>query len=150
MKELTKEQHIILLKIEKARITLAGELQRGYITTRDIISTFLKDSEYRLSNNHEHKTNILKNIINSPFILCDQDNLEMDIKKLLPNILKTRYDLEMEELYSLYNNGDITDDELLDGKQMLKFCYYESSMDGKQIFKNGKVKSVVNNKIRCR
>ena len=150
MKELTKEQQLLLLRIEKARVMLAGELERGYITSRDIISTFSKDDNYRLSNNHEYKINVLKNIINCPFLLCDQDNLDMDIKKLLPNILKVRYDSEIEELYALYENGDITDDELLEGKQGLKFCYYESSIEGKQIFKNGKVKSVVNNKIRCR
>ena len=150
MKELTRKEEVILLRIKKAKIILAGQLERGYITSRDIISLFSKDDNYRLSNNHEYKINVLKNIINSPFLLCDQDNLEMSMKKLLPNILKVRYDYEIEELYSLYENGNITNDELIEGKQMLKFCYYESSMDGKQIFKNGKVKNVVNNKIRCR
>ena len=150
MKELTKEQELLLLRIEKARVILAGDLERGYITTRDIIRCISKDDNYRLSNNHDHRDNIIKNIINSPFILCDQDNLDIEIKKLLPNILKVRYDSEIEELYALYDNGDISDDELINGKEMLKFCYYESSTDGKQIFKNGKVKSVVNNRIRCR
>lgn len=150
MEELTREQQLLLLKIEKARTILAGELERGYITSRDIIKTFSKDDNYRLSNNHEYKINVLKNIVNSPFVLCDQANLDMDLKKLLPSILKVRYDYEIEELYSLYDNGDITEDELLKAKKMLKFCYYESSIDGRQIFKNGKVKNVVNNKIRCR
>lgn len=150
MKRLNKKQQVLLLRIEKARVMLASELERGYITSSDIISSFSKDDDYRLSNNHEHKDNIIKNIINSPFVLCDLDNLDIEIKKLLPNILKVRYDMELEELYALYDNGDITEDELIEGKEMLKLCYYESSVDGKQIFKNGKVKSVVNNKIRCR
>lgn len=150
MKELTREQQVTLLRIEKARVILDGDLGRGYITSKDIIRSFSKSDNYRLSNNHDHKENIIKNIINSPFLLCDLDNLDIEIKKLLPNILKVRYDLEIEELYTLYDNGDISNDELIELKEMLKFCYYESSMDGKQIFKNGKVKSVVNNKIRCR
>jgi len=91
MKELTKEQQITLLRIEKARVMLAGDLERKYINSRDIICSFSKDENYRLSNNHEHRENIIKNIINSPFLLCDQDNLDIEIKKLLPNILKVRY-----------------------------------------------------------
>lgn len=150
MKELTREQQVLLLRIEKARVMLAKELERGYITSVDIINSFSKDDNYRLSNDHVYRENVIKNIINSPFVLCDQDNLDINLKKLLPNILKVRYDLEKEELYTLYENGDITEDELLDGKEMLKFCYYESSCEGKQILKNGKVKSVINNQIRCR
>lgn len=142
MKKLTKNQELLLLRIEKARVMLTGELERGFITSRDIISCFSKDSNYRLSNNYEYKINVLKNIINCPFLLCNQDNLDMDIKKILPNILKERYDSEMEELYTLHENGDITDDELLESKEMLKFCYYESSVEGKQIFKNGKLKKI--------
>ncbi len=150
MKKLTKEQELLLLRIKKARIMLAGELERGYITSIDIINSFSKDDNYRLSNNHDHRQNVIKNIINSPFLLCDQDSLDFNIKKLLPNILKARYDSEIEELYALYDNGDITEDELLERKEMLKLCYYESSLDGQDISKNGKVKSVVNNRIRCR
>lgn len=150
MKELTREQQMLLLRIEKARVMLAGELERGYITSVDIINSFSKDDNYRLNNNCDYRQKIIKHIINSPFILCDQDNLDIDLKKLLPNILKVRYDLEKEELYTLYENGDITEDELLDGKYMLKFCYYESSCEGKQILKKGKVKNVIDNKIRCR
>lgn len=150
MKELKRKQQLLLLRIEKARIMLSGELEREFITTRDIISSFSKDSNYRLSNNHEYKICVLKNIINSPFLLCDQDNLDIEIKKLLPNILKVRYDIELEELYVLYENGDISDNELLESKEMLKFCYYESSVEGKQILKTGKVKNVADNKIRCR
>ena len=122
MKELTRERELLLLRIERARVMLAGELERGFITSKDIINSFSSNDNYRLSNNHEYKINVLKNIINSPFILCDQNNLDMDIKKLLPNILKVRYDSEIEELYTLYENGDITDDELLEGKEKLKFC----------------------------
>ena len=150
MKELTKKQELLLLRIEKARIMLSGELERGLISTSDIIKLFSRDDNYRLSSNQDYKVSVLKNIINSPFLLCDQDCLDIDIKKLLPNILKVRYDSEIEELYNLYDNGDINNDELIEGKKMLKFCYYESSMDGKQIFKNGKVKNVVNNIIRSR
>ena len=148
MKELTREQQLLLLRIEKARIILSGELERESVTSEEIIRSFGKKDNYRLKYTHKYRENILRDINNCPFLLCDQDYLNLNIKKMLPSILKVRFDMEIDELCALYEKGDITDDELLERKEMLKFCYYESSKEGKQILKNGKVKSVVNNKIR--
>lgn len=145
-----KEKEMLLLKIEKARILLGSELETGFIHYNDIIKSFSKSDDYRLSGKYDYKLSVLKDIINSPFILCDQNCLDINLKKILPSILKVRYETEIEELYALYENGDISSDDLLEGKEYLKFCYYESSEEGKQILKTGKVKCVVNNTIRSR
>lgn len=148
MEKLTKKK--VLIRIEQARFILGSEIECGLITTNDIIRLFNKDDHYRLTKVKDYKDQQLRNIANAPFLLCDQDNLDLNIKKILPNILKVRFDTEVEELYYLYENGELSIDELLEKKEMLNFCYYGSSMDGKNILKNGKVKSVVNNRIRCK
>ena len=142
MKKLTKEQELMLLKIERGRAILACELEKGFIDSGDIARLFRHDISYGFKKARDYREKVLIHIFNNPYMLCDQDNLDIDIKKLLPQILKTRYDIELEELYALYEQCYISDDELLERKEMLKFCYYESSVDGEEIAKNGKVRKL--------
>ena len=144
------DKKALLVKIEEARIMLGFDLENGLITNDDIINSLTQDNNYRLSTISGYKSKLLRDIANAPFLLCDQDSLDLNIKKLLPSILHVRFNMEMEELYALYENGDLSADELLTEKKMLKFCYYESSVDGKHILKNGHVKPVVNNIIKSR
>ena len=113
MKKLTKEQELMLLKIERGKAILACELKKGFIDSRDIARLFRHNISYGFKKARDYREKILIHIFNNPYMLCDQDNLDIDIKKLLPNILKTRYEIEVEELYTLYEQGYISDDELL-------------------------------------
>ena len=72
------------------------------------------------------------------------------MKKLLPSILKCRYDIEHEELEYLLKIGEISKEEFESELDMLEYCYYKSSFDCKEILKNGHVKDVVDNVIRVR
>lgn len=148
MNKITKQK--VLMRIEKARLILGSEIECGLITSKDIIKTFSTSDSYRLQKVKDYKEQQLRNIANSPFLLCDQNKLDLNIKKVLPNLLKVRYDSEVEELYYLYENGHISNDELFEQKEMLNLCYYHSSVDGKSILKTGHVKCVIDNVIKVR
>ena len=141
-----ESQKLSLLKIEKARVILNIELSNKFITESDILKLLTVNEDYGFgykNNRFDYKSNVLRSIYNSPFVLCDQDNLSLSIKKILPEFLKVRYNCEIEELEFLLNNGDISQDEFLDQKKLLKFCYYESSNDGINILKIGKIKNKI-------
>ena len=72
----------------------------------------------------------------SPYILCDQEYLSEGLKKLLPIILNTRFNMEMDELNYYYNNGMINKKEYNQTKENLIYSYYETTEDGKKIFKD--------------
>ena len=131
-----------LERINKARIMLDQELEYGLITDSDILGLFKKDKNYSLNKARNYKELLLRQIICSPFVLCDQDRLSLDLKKLLPMILKIRSKDEIEELEKIHKLGFINAEELKEEKEMVKFIYYLSSEEGRQILKNGKVKNV--------
>lgn len=145
MENLYKKKEMII-RIEKARFILGNELKNGFITRQDILKCINFDNNKRLRNERDYKQKVLNDIANSPFILCDQEYLDIGIKKLLPTILKERFDTEVEQLYEQLDLGYITEEELLETKEMLKFCYYRTSEEGKNILKRGKVKNMVRSK----
>lgn len=140
MDDKNAERKIIFQKVAFARLNLAEEIKRGVITEEDIIGLMSQDCSFGLEKQLKFKKKLLGEIFNSPFLLCDQPYLSEKIKKLLPTILRTRYEFEIEELYYLEGAGYISTDELIDKKAMLKFCYYETSIEASEIFHSGYVK----------
>ncbi len=132
----------ILERIDRARILLDQNLECGLITDEDIFGLLKKDKNYTLNKTKKYKEILLKQIISSPFVLCDQKRLSLEVKRLLPIILGTRCQDEVEELEKQNELGFINDDELKEELEMLKFVYYLSSEDGREILKTGHVKNV--------
>lgn len=132
----------ILERIDRARILLDQNLECGLITDEDIFGLLKKDKNYILNKTKKYKEILLKQIISSPFVLCDQKRLSLEVKRLLPIILGTKCQDEVEELEKQNELGFINDDELKEELEMLKFVYYLSSEDGREILKTGHVKNV--------
>ena len=138
-------------KINQARSVLNIRLQNGFITESDIIHLLYENQNFSLMMaKNSHKLNTLKEIFNSPFILCDQENLSMNIKKLLPLLLQCRYEMEIKELNNFLESGFISKEEYENQENLLKYCYYESSQDGKNILKTGHAIGVLNNTSKVR
>ena len=111
MSGLTNSKKIKLLRIEKARLELAVNLKNKLITEEDILSLGHKNINYGINKSKiklGYKQAVLRSIFNCPFVLCDQDNLNLCIKKILPIFLKSRYKVEEEELKYQYNEGYIS------------------------------------------
>lgn len=150
---LTETKKIKLLEIEKARILLNIELENGVITEKDLINLLSEKADYGFIKSNEfnsYKRRVLKDIFNSPFILCDQKNLSIRVKKLLPIFLNCRYSMEKDYLNYMYNECYISKEEYELEKKLIKFYYFQSSEDGKSILKTGHVNNVLNNIIRTK
>ena len=132
----------IITQIDTARFILSSKLQNESINDNDILSLFEESSDYGVTKikNISNKEKLKKEIFNYPFLLCDQDCLSDSVKKSLQLFLKRRYNMELNELEYLLESGQISQDEYLDSKEMLKFCYYETSWDGKRMVERKKVK----------
>lgn len=146
MGKLTNDKKINLLKIKRERLFLGIDLENGLIKENDILSLLKVDSEYgyiKRQGRLYYKESVLKQIYNCPFLLCDQELLSKKVKSIIPIFLNTRYDMELDELDILVETGQISYDEYLNLKEMLKFCYYESSNEGKEILKKGHIRSFV-------
>lgn len=138
MDRLSNEIKLIKLKIERNRIFLHSALYNKEINEEEL---------FNLINNKKidlKKEKILIHIYFSPFVLFDQELLSDNIKKILPDFLEYRYNMEMEELEFLYKRGDINKQEYIKSKDLINFCYYESSLEGKKIRNtNKKIKMLV-------
>lgn len=151
MSILTNSKKIKLLRIEKARLELAVSLKNNLITEEDIISLGHKNINYGFKcEKTNYKQAILRNIFNCPFVLCDQDNLSLCVKKILPIFLDSRYKIEQDELKYQYEEGYISKEEYEKELDELLFVYYKSSNDGKNILKTGHVSEVKDNIIKVR
>lgn len=151
MSRLTNSKKIKLLSIEKARLQLSVDLKNGLIKEEDIILLGYKSINYGFKcGKSSYKQSVLRNIFNSPFVLCDQDSLSLNIKKILPVFLEARYKTEQEELKYQYEQCYISKEEYEKELDELEFVYYKSSLDGKNILKTGHVSDVKDNKIKIR
>lgn len=153
MGRLSNEKKNKLIRIEIARDRLEYNLKSGVIEESEIFNLTQVHSDYGIVKFHETFKNtkdILKEIYNCPFLLCDLKDISIELKKILPIFLEYRYDMEISELDYLYKQNYISKDELDKEKDMLEFCYYGSSLDGKEILKTGHVKNVLDNTIRCK
>lgn len=137
MGRLTNSKKIKLLRIEKARLELARELQTRFINESDIMYMLSKDVNFSTDKRREgfrHK--ILKDIMNCPYLLCDQENLSPNIKVILPSILISRFNIEKDELDYQFENCYITEEEYNKELDELEYFYFKSTEEGKEIFKN--------------
>lgn len=151
MARLTNSKKIKLLKLEKARLQLSVDLKNGLIKEEDIIKLGTKDANYGFKyGNINYKLSVLKSIFNCPSVLCDQDSLSIEFKKILPLFLDVRYKIEQDELKYQYEEGYISKEEYDIQLDELEFVYYKSSNDGKSILKTGHVVDVKDNIIRTR
>lgn len=150
---LTDKKKINLIRIEEARHTLNAYLQNGFITEEDILHLLKVKSDYGFKYKDKiqsYKSSVLRSIYNSPFILCDQNCLSLNLKQLLPIILKCRYETEIDELKYMLENGFIKKEEYIETEKLIKYNYYGSSNDGKNILKTGHVDNLLDNKIKVR
>lgn len=131
-----------LLQIKEARINLNSEILRGFITTKDILS-LLKVSPYyglKIQNRiYSYKKSVLISIFNSPFLLCDQENLDVSVKKILPIFLNARFEMELDQLTYYYKEGFLSKKQLKEEIELLKYYYYESSIEGQTILNNNEL-----------
>lgn len=143
MKKINNEKKTRLLKIEKARIVLELDLENGLIKEKDILELLKAYSDYGCLKPKKlgYRESVLKQIYNCPFLLCDQKYLSSRVKSILPVFLNVRYNMELNELDLFLEQGELSYDEYLDEKEMLKFCYYGSSIEGKEIRNNGHSRS---------
>ena len=79
---------------------------------------------------------ILKDIINCPYLLCDQENLSSEIKRILPSILISRFNIEKDELDYQFENFYIDEETYNKEIDELQYFYFKSTEEGKEIFKN--------------
>ena len=148
-----EKKKVLLEQIQEARNKFKIDFNNGIITEAEIMRLLKVKSDFGFKYRttvHTYKSNVLRSIFNSPFVLCDQDDLSIIMKKILPFLLGARYEMEIEELDGQLRLGYISNNEYIKKKQLLKFCYYESSEEGKSILKTGHVKNVLNNKIRVK
>lgn len=145
----TKEN--LLKKIQLLRFKLNKELENGLVSEDDIIFLMNNNKGYIYCKNKElqsYKQKVLKDIYNCPFLLCDQNNVSLKIKKLLPLFLHMRYLKEIEEIEFLLKSSYINNKEYEELIKITRFTYFESSIDGKNILENGQVDNVISNEFK--
>ena len=148
MGRLSLENKSELYKIKEMRLKIKKLIDRGLITENTILYfSKLQSPDVSLSDkkNSYNRNIYLNQIFTSPFLLCDQEGLDRNIKVILPILLEYRYNYEVEELDLQYKYGYITLNEYEKMKKNLYFAYYLSSEDGKNIIKNGKAKGICRN-----
>lgn len=145
----TKEN--LLKRIQLLRFKLNKEIENGLISEDDIISVIKGNINYIFCKDKKvqsYKQKVLKDIYNCPFLLCDQNNVSLKIKKLLPLFLNMRYLKEIEEIEYLLKSSYINNKEYEELIKVTKFTYFESSIDGKNILENGQVDNVISNEFK--
>ena len=145
MGRLSIENKKILYVIERERCRLKYDFDHGEIVDEDIFNLINNfDLEFLLKKDSKinYKENLLRKIFNSPFLLCDQENMSKNMKLVLPIFLDYRYNQELEELNYQYKLGFMEKKEYESRKKELFFAYYMSSKDGRNIIKTGKAVSV--------
>lgn len=145
----TKEN--LLKRIQLLRFKLNKEIENGLISEDDIISVIKGNINYIFCKDKKvqsYKQKVLKDIYNCPFLLCDQNNVSLKIKKLLPLFLNMRYLKEIEEIEYLLKSSYINNKEYEELISITKFTYFESSIDGKNILENGQVDNVISNELK--
>ena len=150
MGRLTNSKKEKLVRIETARYILGKHLENGLITIEDIMALACKNANYGLKisdKKYSYKASVLKDIFNCPFLLCDQENLSIEIKKLLPIFLNTRYQIEKDMLDYYYKECYFSKEEYDKEIDELDFVYYKSSNDGKKIQKTGTAVGI-NSKVK--
>ena len=137
MGRISNSKKIKILRIEKARLELGRELQTGFINDSDIdyiLNKHVNFGTHKKRDNFRHK--ILRDIMNCPFLLCDQEYLSPKIKFMLPYILISRFNIEKDELDYQFENFYIDEETYNKEIDELEYFYFKSTEEGKEIFKN--------------
>ena len=137
-KKMSKENEAKLKRIKAERKVLGIYLRTKSIKNSEISTLFKINSSYgviEINTNLSRKKLMLVQILNAPFLLCDQEYLSIPMKKELPNFLINRYKAELEELKYFHEQGLISNEEYIADKEDLKFIYFKSSEEGKAILK---------------
>ena len=137
---LDQELVILQLKIDKQRYYLDMLLESGKINEKMLVNLMMKDSFFGIPHSGEELTleeQALREIYNAPYLLCDQEHLSDNVKKLLPIFLESFYKRNREDLKRSYEEGDMTGNEYASVVKKLRYATYESSEDGKCIKQNG-------------
>lgn len=150
---LTEKKKNILRRIEVGRCELSQQVKSGFIKEIDLLGLLTVEADFGLKESTKeepYKLKVLRNIFNSPFLLCDQECLSPDIKQILPILLRNRFEMEMEELTYMFDDGLINSEEYLEQEELNKFCYYYSSEEGKSILENDHVYVLPKSKIKTK
>ena len=135
MKKINNSKEIKLLRIEKARLELGRELQTEFISDEDIMYMLSKDINFGTHKKREFsRRQVLKDIMNCPFILCDQEYLSSNLKEMLPYILISRFNIEKDELNYQFENFYIDEETYNKELEELEYFYFKSSEEGKKIY----------------
>lgn len=151
MGRLTNSKKEKLIRIETARYELDKHLETGFIKEEDIMYLASRDINFGLKTvckKYNYKASVLKDIFNSPFILCDQERLSDNLKSLLPLFLNSRYQTEKEMLDFYLKEAYITKEEYDKELDELDFVFYKSSNEGKIIQKTGKLSNTSKKTIK--
>lgn len=126
-------RQIIALRIQENRLKISEQIEGKIITIDDLIWVFKQNRDFGLKKLVCPKEKMLQEIFNAPFLLCDQSILNSETKKILFSFLEERYQQEIEELNCLCYLGYLTLNEKQEKIELLKYCYYHTSEDGKCI-----------------
>ena len=121
--------------LEPKRNKVYFMLVSGFINNNDI--DYLVNSSINdvISNRDTYKDSILLSIYINPYLLCSDNLFELDTIDidLISRLLIKRYNEEITEYNSLYNNGDISYIEYYNNIMILNNLYFNSTKIGSRI-----------------
>ena len=121
--------------LEPKRNKVYFMLVSGFINNNDI--DYLVNSSINdvISNRDTYKDSILLSIYINPYLLCSDNLFELDTIDidLISRLLIKRYNEEITEYNSLYNNGDISYIEYYNNVMILNNLYFNSTKIGSRI-----------------
>ena len=134
-----KNQKLVnLLKIEQYRYGIENAIKANVLSNEDILGLLNVDINYGLDINRcrDNKERMMKTIYNAPFILCDIDLFDKNMKQVIYSLLKYRYEIELKEINYDLNKCYISEEEYNEKIEMLIYNYFYSSEEGKSFFED--------------
>ena len=131
-----KQKLVNSVRFERYRYIIENLIKKNKLTNEDIIGLLNVDINYGLyfDKNTSSKDRILKTIYNAPFILCDINLFDKNMKQVIYSLLKYRYEQEINELNYDLEHVYINEDEYNDRLEMINFNYFYSSKEGATFF----------------
>ena len=132
-----KNQKLVnLLKIEKYRCAIEQAIKANILTNEDILELLNVDINYGLDINRcrDNKERMMKTIYNAPFILCDIDLFDKNMKQVIYSLLKYRYEIELKEINYDLEQCYIGEEEYNEKIEMLVYNYFYTSEEGRLFF----------------
>ena len=121
--------------LEPKRNKVYFMLVSGFINNNDIESLINSSINDLICNRDTYKDIILLSIYINPYLLCSDNLFELDTIDidLISRLLIKRYNEEITEYNSLYNNGDISYIEYYNNVMILNNLYFNSTKIGSRI-----------------